>query len=158
MNKKLAIILPISIICIVAGIWCVLNLFMTEVPNTETEDWEGIYRCTVFKSEDEREIIGVIINEDDARSVELTVTLGYSGHSCVVIDNTKELELEKTDKITFSMKAMEPMEGAEISPDDISDVYVELKYVDEDTICIRYGYTEEEMKNNEFIELERTVV
>lgn len=70
-----------------------------------------------------------------------------------MVDNKIELALEETDNISFSMKAVVPPEGSEISAETVEDVYIEIKYVDDDTISFKYGNSKEEMEDFEAIEL-----
>ena len=55
------------------------------------------------------------------------------------------------------MKAVSIPEDTEISADEMGDVYVELEYIDKDTISIKYGDTEEKMKACKPIELQHSV-
>lgn len=156
MNRKL-VVLIIGILtgCIFVSI--LLFLGLKEFQPLEPDTWEGIYRGNMNISDKERESIGVIIDEGDVRKIELSIKNIQGDVVIYKVDNSRELSLEKTSNIFFSMKAASVPEGTMISDDEISDIYVELEYIDENTISIKYGETKVDMEACKPVKLQRSV-
>lgn len=154
MNKKIIVIISVVLLlCAVGGAWYFISTGESEEAKAET--WKGIYKNTKYIDEHERVVVTVeITEENDVRGIDVTMYHGTSDDaSLLMVDNRAELALDKTGKISFSMKAVVPPEGSEISAESVEDVYIELEYVDEDTISFKYGNSKEEMEACEAIEL-----
>ncbi len=152
MNKKIIVIISIVLfLCVAVGAWYIISTDDSEERNI----CEGIYNNTKYIDEHERIAVTVkITEEDDMRGIDVTIYHGSSDDaSALMVDNKIELALEETDNISFSMKAVVPPEGSEISAETVEDVYIEIKYVDDDTISFKYGNSKEEMEDFEAIEL-----
>jgi len=155
MNKKKIVIVLCSLLVVVIGIVCFFiykNVKESEAPDS----WEGIFRGTVYINELERLGIGVVIEEDDARKIAVTMRHGKNDVSSTFVDNSTEVEMKKTSSISFSMKTAS--ERYNIPSEMDSYIFINLKYINEDTVEIKYGYTEEEMEACEPIELHHSAV
>lgn len=139
--------------CVAVGIWCFVGADESE--NAKPETWKGIYNNTKYLDEHERIDVTVTITEEDGvRGIEVKVMRASSDDAAALtVYNKAELALDKTDKISFTMKEKAPQEGSEMSDDLLGDVYIELEYVDEYTVNFKYGFSQEEMENFEAMEL-----
>lgn len=115
------------------------------------ESWTGIYRGTVFVSDIERESIAVEIKETDVRKIELEIRRTKNDAAFLTVGEA-ELALEKSSVLAFTAQT-----GSAVPAEERGSVFVELQYIDENTIEMKYGYTQEELEDCDAVRLTRSV-
>lgn len=152
MSKKYISLLVVVLI-ITLVVFCVIAYAIHK--NSVPSSWTGIYQGTVFLSDTERKSASVEIEETDVRTVALTVRETKGDAVFLIVSNETELALEKTAKLTFTMLTHPASE--DMPEGEAGYVFAELTYIDENSLEIKYGYSEAELESCEAITLSRTV-
>lgn len=134
--RKLVLVIAVLVI-IAAGIGFAFHGIGPEDPAPES--WQGIYRHTEFLSDIEKESISVEIKETNVRTVELEFRQTKDDASFLTVAQA-ELPLEQASILTFAS-----VTGPALPEEERGTIYVELQYIDEDTIDIKYGNTQAEL-------------